>query len=282
MVTAVGGALLNQVLTQFAIKIRVFGKLEDVTVPCCMMIFANGNNLLIEGDTTRRSLVGKLDPAVERPELREFDFDPVTLAQEKRAALLVDALTVLRAGIVADDRDGMPPPLGSFERWSRLVRNALIWLGECDPRDVMEDVRGADPLLQALRAMMTAWARVIGVNRWVKAGEVVAQAVEKEKEVTPVDGKEVERDTTRHKNVDLHEAVQGVVKAGEWGKSLGWWLRANKNRVITIEDFGRVRFIQDGRDWKLEIVEPEPAEMVEPAAEGAAADDTNHRGGVPF
>jgi putative DNA primase/helicase len=162
---------------------------------------------------------------------------------------------VLRAGIVAGKRDGDPAPLGSFERWSRLVRNALIWLGENDPCEVMEDVRGADPLLQALRAMMTAWARFIGVNRWVKAGEVIAQAVEKEKEV--VDEKEV--DTTRHKNVDLHEAVQGVVKAGEWGKSLGWWLRGNKNRVITIEDFGRVRFIQDGRNWQLEMVEP--AEM---------------------
>jgi len=56
MVTAVGGALLNQVLTQHAVVIRTFGRLESVTVPCCMMIFANGNNLLIEGDMTRRAL----------------------------------------------------------------------------------------------------------------------------------------------------------------------------------------------------------------------------------
>jgi hypothetical protein len=41
------------------------------------LISATGNNLVVKGDLTRRSMVGRLDPKCERPELREFAYDPI-------------------------------------------------------------------------------------------------------------------------------------------------------------------------------------------------------------
>jgi putative DNA primase/helicase len=242
-------------LTQDKVKIRIFGKLENREVTCIVTMFCNGNNLVIDGDLTRRVLVGRLDPGCERPELREFEYDPVQMARQQRPQMVTAALTILRAWTVNRDRQTMPTPLGSFEQWSRLVREALIWLGEADPVDTMEDIRGADPKLRALRSMAMAWDRVLGTNRTVLVREVIATALE-EVEV-PKDGKPI----MVKPNLDLLEAIKQVTFGkDDWGKSLGRWLLRNKDRVISV-DGRRLRFYQGKRnaamaEWMLEDVDP--------------------------
>ena len=50
---------------------------------------ATGNNPIIKGDLTRRSLVGRLDAKCERPELREFaTYDPIADAKGRRGELV--------------------------------------------------------------------------------------------------------------------------------------------------------------------------------------------------
>jgi hypothetical protein len=55
----------------------------------------------------------------------------------RRPQLLVDALTIIRAYNSALSGEQppaeMPVRLSSFERWSRLCREPLIWLGLADP-----------------------------------------------------------------------------------------------------------------------------------------------------
>jgi hypothetical protein len=136
-----GGELLCQALTQRILKLRVLGQSKNVAVPNVGLYFATGNNLRLIGDTPRRSAVGRLDAQVERPENRKFATeDPVNTLKRERPKYVAACLTVLRAYIVA----GAPEqsrPLGGFEEWSRLVRDALIWLGEPDPLATMERTR---------------------------------------------------------------------------------------------------------------------------------------------
>ena len=70
-----GGELLCQALTQPVLKIRILGKSVIVAVPTNAMFAATGNNLIIAGDMVRRTIVGTLDPRVERPETRTFKSD---------------------------------------------------------------------------------------------------------------------------------------------------------------------------------------------------------------
>lgn len=70
---------------------------------------------------------GKIDAQVEQPELREFDFEPVTLVKERRPELVVAGLTVLLAYLQTGERV-VAEPFGGFERWSQRVREPLIWL----------------------------------------------------------------------------------------------------------------------------------------------------------
>lgn len=143
---AVDGDFLCQVLTQPIVEVRKLGGHDVWRVPGSATILATGNSLVIAGDMTRRALVCNLDAGVERPELREFDFNPVEMAKRGRTGYLVDVLTILRAFHVA----GSPrqaKPLGSFDAWSDRVRSALV-NGVAD-RATMERTRKSDWLPSA-------------------------------------------------------------------------------------------------------------------------------------
>jgi putative DNA primase/helicase len=67
-----GGELFCQALTQRMLKIRILGYSKIVEVPSNAALFANGNNLTLVGDMTRRAIMCTMDPGVERPETRVF------------------------------------------------------------------------------------------------------------------------------------------------------------------------------------------------------------------
>jgi hypothetical protein len=139
-----GGEFLCQALTQSTLKVRPLGKSTVIEVPTAAVMTATGNNLIVVGDMNRRTLLCQLDPGVERPELRQFSFDPVEVVLAQRGAMVAAALTILRAYHVAG-RPHQVSPLGSFADWSNWVLSALIWLGCDDPCDTMEKVRKAYP-----------------------------------------------------------------------------------------------------------------------------------------
>src|SRR5277367_6444262 len=117
------------------------------------MFYATGNNLTLAGDLTRRAVVCRLDPGCERPELREFGCNPPDMVREDRPAYVAAALTILRAYFVTEDRVTIKP-LGSYEAWSRRVREALVWLGCANPCDTMASARRADPVTSVLSKMI--------------------------------------------------------------------------------------------------------------------------------
>lgn len=170
-----GGELLCQLMTQHTVKLRPLGHSVNVTVPNTTAFFATGNNLTIIGDMTRRSLVANIDPRTDRPELREFDCDPIAMAIKDRGLYVAAVLTIVRAFVAAGSPRQMPP-LGSYGEWSRLVRDPLIWLGMVDPCAVMEKVRGADPQLASLTAVMAQWLINIGAGLPVPVRTVISKA----------------------------------------------------------------------------------------------------------
>ena len=160
----VDGNFLCACLTQATVSIRPLGTSTQVTVPTNAFLTATGNNLVIAGDMTRRTLVAHLDPRVERPELREFAFEPVERAKAERVRYVTAVLTILLA-FKAAGSPRQSNPLGSFEDWSRLVRDALLWLGCADPVETMERARVSDPKLDELSAVLTQWQAVLGTER---------------------------------------------------------------------------------------------------------------------
>ncbi len=220
----VGGDLLCQVLTQTTVRPRVLGKSETPEVPTSAFVAATGNNLVLAGDMTRRGLLCRLDPQVERPELRVFGTDPMATAKAERGAYLVAALTVLRAYHIAG-RPPQAPALGSFGEWSRWVRDALIWLGEADPVATMEAARELDPKLDAMLGVTTQWARILG-RGFYTARDVVEVAFST---------RASDEGGSTFLNPDFREALMSVAGDGRvvTTRRLGRWLLSHSGRIVS-------------------------------------------------
>jgi putative DNA primase/helicase len=155
--STVRSPLLCSVLTQETVALRPLGRSEVVRVANRALIVTTGNNLAIAGDLTRRFLIAEIDPQSERPETRKFPFDPVERVRAERRMLVADALTVLRYGMRIGQQ---ATPLGSFEEWSRRVRDPLIDLGYADPCKALDRLVDDDPEREIAMALIASWHSV--------------------------------------------------------------------------------------------------------------------------
>lgn len=152
--SSLGGASLDMALTGTTWQDRIL-KESRTTGPLQLLTvwMATGNNLELEADTARRTLMCRLESPDEHPEDRD-DFqhnDIRAYVYEHRARLAVAGLTILRAYVVAEQPGMQIPQWGSFEAWSRLVRHALVWAGCADPWQTRETVRDADRSAEQVR-----------------------------------------------------------------------------------------------------------------------------------
>jgi len=207
------GVLLCQALTQTLLNVRLLGKSQQVDVPNASTFFANGNNLVVAGDLTRRTLLCQLDAGVEQPELRTFQHNVLETAHAERGKLVAAILTVLRAWHSAGTTVGVDP-LGSFEQWSFRVRSPLLWLNHEDPCDSIEIVRENDPFRTLLNPILVQWKEKLGTSSRYTVQQVIERAVP---------------------DVDFFTALAAVAVASSGGISndrLGRWLAKNKNKIV--------------------------------------------------
>lgn len=158
------GDFLCQLTTQALVEVRRLGSTGNFRIRNCATVFANGNNIEIEGDLVRRTIRCTLNPEMENPEAREFRGNPFRAVLADRGKFVAAALTLVRAHLVANEPSTVKP-LAGFEDWSRLVREALVWLGCADPVGTQEGLRAEDPAVVALDLVMEAWVKLVASNR---------------------------------------------------------------------------------------------------------------------
>jgi putative DNA primase/helicase len=114
-----GGAMLCQMVERPIIRTRILGKSETPECEWRGTLFANGNNIGVIGDMTRRTIECNLDPGLERPELRKHSFDPIERVMANRGAYVASALTIALAyrGSGGAQRATLSPVMGSGRAW---------------------------------------------------------------------------------------------------------------------------------------------------------------------
>lgn len=239
-----GGDVLCQMLTQTQIRIRVLGRSEVSMLPLSATVTATGNNLVLAGDMTRRSIIGRLEPECERPELRRFEKNPIEMVKANRKTYLEAALTILRAYHVAG-RPKRPDPLGSFEEWSNWIRGALVWLGEDDPVKTMEDARKTDPSLELLSTFHQQWKIAIGLDVRVKARDLVVKAGEFA----------VGSSGAEYRYPDLREALLAVAqdRGAISVRRLGQWLSRHCGRIVNQISIAQCPQDHGTTTWELQL-----------------------------
>lgn len=237
----VEGDFLCSLLSQETVQARILGKSERVLMPTTTMVMATGNNLVLAGDAARRFVLCHLDAQVERPDQREFDFDPREEVLAEREALVVAVLTVLRAYHLAG-RPGKLKPFGSFPDWD-LVRGALVWLGLPDPAESREAVFENDPRRGELLELLTRWKQTLG-DREVTLAELRGEAFD-------------EKDPKRAEKFALMNALIELSGKPTWNaRSIGWKLRRRVDRVVGGLVL-RGTSAREGQRWRVEGELPE-------------------------
>lgn len=245
---AVGGDTLCSVISQRQVSIRILGRSEKVELPCDVLVMATGNGLQIHGDMARRTVKCLLDSKVERPERRAFGFDPRDLARERRAELVVAALTVMRARVLAEGASA-PSPVGSFGRWNQLVRAALLWAEAGDPARTMERLVEENEGGSELGAILVRWMDAFGDN------ELHAADLKNDEELMGL----------------LVEATRRPA----WStKSVGWVLRKHRRKIVSGLTLNQVGEDRHGAIWRVTRTDGrEPVHGGEVAAKDEAAED---------
>jgi hypothetical protein len=167
------GDTLEMILSEGEATIRQFNKLEAITVRSRTFLMANGNNIQISGDMSRRGIKINILPSSASPESDVFPFTPEDYVIEHREALLSDYYTIMRAFRLA----GMPlsglPAVGSFSEWERKVRDLIFWLTGHDLSGDFKKNKLDDPEQQEDAALLSA-LRNYSHGLWFKAAEIDA------------------------------------------------------------------------------------------------------------
>jgi hypothetical protein len=246
-----GSPALDLALTAPSFSDRILGKNDSREAPLSMVWLASGNNMQFKGDMARRIVPIDLDPKMERPEERTgFHHNPLTpWVQQERPHLTVAALTIVKAYFEAQCPPQDVTSLGSFEQWSDLVRQALIWAGEADPCEGRKGIEAeSDPQYERLAVLLEAWAQCYPNNdAWTLAqvkGDIQTRAT-----LPPHPPNQWNR---------LQEALGAFDKRYE-GKSLntqvlGYEFRKFQGRTIAGRRFVTTGSLHHAQQWALEQV----------------------------
>jgi len=216
---------------------RKLGASEVASIPNRSVVSVTGNNLTPTGDLARRSLVIRLDADIATLRERRFLIPDLRgYVGEHRPVLLVAALTIICAYNASTEAIGKPP-LPSFEQWSSLVRDPLLWLGMADPVATQDEETDDEtaPLGEAFQRIEEA----LGEQEFTASNLAEMCA-------TLLDGD------------PLSAAIEAAgCSADTEPKQVGYWLREMRDRIAS--GFKLMQGAQargSGKKWKLRKIRP--------------------------
>lgn len=207
---------------------RALGRTGNVDAPATTLWSITGNNLSFGRDTIRRTAHIRLESRVERPEERDGfrHADLLEWVRAQRPRLLVAALTLLRAFVVAGRPAANLKPWGSFERWSAVVRAAIVWVGLPDPALTRHELsESADVERRALVDLLEAWAIL-----WPH-GATVAEVLD-EVQVDPLQAKPHGPRVDAERLAVVRDAVAALCGGSASRKGIGQRLGKLRGRVV--------------------------------------------------
>jgi hypothetical protein len=275
---AVGNDILDAALTSDRWKDRLLGGNRVYDGPLNVTWFATGNNVQMHADTARRVCHARMETPEENPELKTgFRYaDLRTHVRENRGRLLSAALTLLRGWYAAGKpRHGLPA-WGSFEGWSAVVREAVVFARLPDPGETRQALQtSADRDAATMAALIAVLERFDPDRRGVTAAEMVDEIKSKEPQNRAIQS-------------ELKSAVEDLCGRID-GRALGYKLRhfARRNfggRMIDRAGGGHggvVRWVTVAAGAVPTRVKPSPPSPPSPPSDTPRGGDGGDGGDVP-
>lgn len=242
--------VLANLTTSPEVQDRVLGASLVETRPNRMTVALTGNNVSLCGDLNRRILPIALDPHLERPWERRFDFEPVPFILANRVPLRIAGLEV----IAAWRNGGARPAEGStgFPEWDAVVRSTVAWVidhldigvGFADPKDAIRKAYSEDPEAEPLGHLLAALHDVIGEREFqLKDVEDIINAIDGDPLTDLSDVEEPAHATPGEILREARDVALGNLRTYEDGRvALGRYLSKHDGRVV-----GNLRLERGGK-----------------------------------
>lgn len=219
---------INKALTSQTTTERRLGKSGTATAQTNSLFLGTGNNIGPVKDMRRRVVSSRLAPKIIR---RNFKHNPYKQISQHRSVYVRSALTIIQAFLIHGKRDENLPQIGSYDEWSRLCREPLIWLGEPDPATSLIQQMDDNTDNEEFSVFLKLW-RDMYDDESVMVRELIADAKRKP-ELLAI----------------IHELP--VIERGEIsGHLLGQWIKSHRGvRVngLRIED----GFSTERKSWRV-------------------------------
>jgi hypothetical protein len=201
---------------------RILGESKGWHGPFKPAWFMTANNVTLKADMPRRCCYCRLDSPLERPENRSDLRHPALLSwiSERRLELYRAAVSILHHFILAGRPQQELPEWGTYEGWSALIRQAIVWTGLPDPADTREDLKITDEDQELAESLLSGLL--------VIDGEFSPSMVH-----TKVFGVQTLGESEKYKG--LKEALEaGCVQRGKYptAQSIGRLFAKYRNRVV--------------------------------------------------
>jgi len=238
---------LCSALTEESIRGRILGLSKTARVSTKTLFLSSGNNVGPVRDMTRRTIVIGLDPQMELASARDFTRDPLSMVRSQRPRYVSFVLTVVNAWRAAGCPQTACRKLASYERWSEMVRQPLMWVGVSDPALSLYSAQENDPEKLMLLRLLLAWKQCFGsVPTMVR--EAVSHALS----------------GSTHSG-DLKEVLEEVAeRRGEINRRiLGHLIARYEGRVVNGMRFERSFTKANSERWSVRTLFAEPSDMTD-------------------
>jgi hypothetical protein len=219
-------------------------------IPLYATWYATGNNVSVAADTARRVMHIRMDVLDEHPEQRTGFRHPNLLAWigENRGRLLTSALTILSAYCRAGRPSHGLTPYGSFEGWSSLVREAVVWVGLPDPcLTRVKLTESSDTTADTLSQLLAAWRQYDTLGQGVVVSEMLGR-------LYPAQGQYAATDEAAFAMRTALENLVGCPPGkAPTPRQVGNKLKTFRRRVLggAYLDCATSQYSRDGRVWRL-------------------------------
>jgi hypothetical protein len=216
------GDLLESIITEGCADVRPLGHSKIEKVRNRSFITLTGNNPIITGDMARRCLSIDILPRSADPERDRYPFNPAEIIQCRRTDFLKAAFLAMQAFRIA----GMPqhglPAVGSFDDWSRRVRDLVYSLTGFDVSEGFCRNKAEDPRRQGDGSLLAALHQYYGIAPF-KAADPIAvhkRVKDRHRSLQTLPAPSSQEQT-------LHDAIEDVLgerKATD-ARAFGYWAR---------------------------------------------------------
>jgi hypothetical protein len=130
-------------ITAKSVRVRKLGVSDSFECEPRVTVFATGNGVNFGSDMVRRGLTIRLSTPLERPEERHYEGSPLSEVMRNRGRYVRALLTIVRAYKAAGE-PADPQHLASFDDFTRVCLEPLVWLGMTSPLMSLQFARDKD------------------------------------------------------------------------------------------------------------------------------------------